>query len=348
MEALKARHALELDILNSGLKAVAPKGFMGKKASPAALASHETTCKVKREELQERHAKETAMFLENPACFDVVTEKAVGKSPAGVEGEDEEEDEEEAGGELDGDTDTVGGGGGLKLSRKDRRQAKKAAVEAAAAAESARSGGDHPNPGGTPKEREFKALTAQLQPLSLKIHPIPADGNCLYRAVADQLHTLAAAAAQAAAPPPVTPDHRALRTRAAEFIRVYWEDFAPFLPYEEGDAYPAAEAAGEVRSAVARYCDRMASSSSWGGHPEIRALANVLGCPIVVYREGSLPLEFNPKGEERALGMGGGSSSGVGGSGGSSSRRQLCITFHAHALAAGEHYNSARVVVAPV
>jgi OTU domain-containing protein 6 len=234
---------------------------------------------------------------------------------------------------LDGE-DTVGGGG-LKLSRKDRRQAKKAAQEAAAAAAESATTGYRPSPeGSTAKEREFKALTAQLQPLSLKIHPIPADGNCLYRAVADQLLTLATAAT--ASPPPSTPDHRTLRTRAADFIRVYWEDFAPFLPYEEGDAYPAAEAAGEVRSAVARYCDRMATSASWGGHPEIRALANVLGCPIVVYREGSPPLEFNPKGEERALGVGGG---------GSTSRRQLCITFHAHALASGEHYNSARVVV---
>ena len=73
----------------------------------------------------------------------------------------------------------------------------------------------------------------------------------------------------------------------------------------------------------------MASTNAWGGHPELRALANVLGCSIVVFRAGAQPLQFDPRGAESSV-------SGLGG------RRQLRISFHAHQLAAGEHYNSVR------
>jgi tripartite-type tricarboxylate transporter receptor subunit TctC len=61
----------------------------------------------------------------------------------------------------------------------------------------------------------------------------------------------------------------------------------------------------------------------------LRALANVLGCSVIVFRAGAKPLQFDPKGEERSV-------SGAGG------RRQLRISFHAHQLSAGEHYNSVR------
>ena len=59
------------------------------------------------------------------------------------------------------------------------------------------------------------------------------DGNCLYRAVEDQL-------APEAAPDSAT-DHEQLRARAADYMRAHEKDFAPFvLPVGMGMGWWAA------------------------------------------------------------------------------------------------------------
>ncbi len=340
-DAMLKRHALETELLSSSLKASIPKGFMGKKPSAQAVATAEAKAAEKRAALVSTHEREVASFLASPpeivAAPLVLPASAVGAreetaaaAAAAAEVVEEEEDEEEAEG-------TACGGGGMKLSRKERRRLKQAQLEAEqakldaqylAARAGSSGGGGGGGSSATAKEVEMQALLGQLSPLGLGITPIAADGNCLYRAVADQLQQQM----QRGAGLPVSAalaEHRALRARAAEFIRTYWEDFAPFLHYEAADGYAEAERTGDLRSAVVRYSERMAASSAWGGHPELRALANVLGCRVIVFRAGAQPLQFDPKGEETAV-------SGKGGA------RQLRITFHAHQLSAGEHYNSVK------
>jgi len=298
---------------------MAPKGFMGKKASPSAVSAYEETCVLKREELVARHAKELETYLASPAPVPSV------QNSLGVEPDDTVVSENVFVGEEMGGGVEIGGesGGGAyhgKLSRKDRRLAKQKHLEAPE-----QNNGDKNSSAESVKERELLLLNDQLQP-GLRVHAIAADGNCLYRAISDQLSLLADGNIRS---PEF--DHRTLRARAAEFIRAYWDEFAPFLPYEPSDMYPESGVASEVKAAVSRYCDRMSSSNSWGGHPEIRALANVLACRIVVFRVGALPLIFTPRGEEET---GDGTTPGR--------HRKLSITYHAHFSASGEHYNSAR------
>lgn len=60
------------------------------------------------------------------------------------------------------------------------------------------------------------------------------------------------------------PDAGALRRRAADYIRLHADDFAPFLPYEPGDGFP--EGADPPRPAVLRavehYCARLAGTAT--------------------------------------------------------------------------------------
>jgi OTU domain-containing protein 6 len=145
--------------------------------------------------------------------------------------------------------------------------------------------------GPSAKEVELARLHAQLAPLGLAVRPVAADGNCLFRAVSDQLSLLqvrTTAAAATATPP----DHAGLRRRAAEHIRLHPADFGPFLPYETGDGYPEGETPppAAVRAAVDAYCARMSRPGVWGGHPELRALATALLTPIVIHEAGAPPV----------------------------------------------------------
>ncbi len=68
-----------------------------------------------------------------------------------------------------------------------------------------------------------------LQKWHLKVVQVKADGNCLFRAVVDQLEG-------------TTGDHMALRQKVVNFIRQHSEDFEPFM--EDGET-------------LASYCRRM-------------------------------------------------------------------------------------------
>jgi hypothetical protein len=177
------------------------------------------------------------------------------------------------------------------------------------------------------------------------------------------------------------PDHATLRRRAAEYVRLHAASFAPFLPYEPGDGYPEGVApdAAAVSRAVERYTARMATSSAWGGHPELRALVCTLGLPATVYQAGAPSYSITPDVESVAGGApaaaasgtpavgGGGARRGrgrgragsddddgdVGGAGGSDRGGRgrdvalmgdpslaLRLSFHRTYYASGEHYNS--------
>jgi OTU domain-containing protein 6 len=333
LDALAKAHKREQGVLESSLKSLRPAARFGKQPSPAALASAEAAAGAQRAALEARHASEVEALMAQLALGDEPPPPppaAALAAAGGDDGDDADEDAESAGEEAGAGAGAGGGGAldGKRKSRAERRRATKEAAAAAAEREAAAAAACAPPPGEAPREIENKTLRAQLTPLGLDIFAVPGDGHCLFRSVSDQLAQLGGGGGGSSA------DFFALRTRAADFIRAYWEEFAPFLPYEAGDGYPSETAAGLgglVRAAVGRYCERMASSSCWGGHPELRALANVLGCPIVVYRAGAPPISFEPRGEETAPARARGA------------RNSLRLAVHAHAYALGEHYNSVRV-----
>jgi len=47
---------------------------------------------------------------------------------------------------------------------------------------------------------------------------------------------------------------------AAEYIQAHGDDFGPFLPYEPDDGFDS-----DPARALAKYCDRLATTSVWGG-----------------------------------------------------------------------------------
>jgi len=197
-----------------------------------------------------------------------------------------------------------------------------------AAARAAEDTSDTPGSGGGASARELEtaAILEQLSPQGLVIKAVAADGNCLFRAVSDQLLLLSSRAGGGGS----VPDHAVLRRRAAEYIRAHGPEFAPFLPYEPADGYPEGEAPDEaaVRAAVARYCLRLAGSVCWGGHPELRALSCTLGLPFLVFQAGAPPYSITPDAEVMAeqgtapAAQAAGSSSAAAGSAPSGSRRR--------------------------
>jgi len=107
---------------------------------------------------------------------------------------------------------------------------------------------------------EAARFRAQLHALgSLVIREVRGDGNCMFRAVADQVTGSEGA-------------HAAMRTACCDFMLAHPDDFAPFLLEEEGhgslDAYVAA----------------MRRNAEWGGNLELQALSRSLGVNVAVHQ----------------------------------------------------------------
>ena len=99
------------------------------------------------------------------------------------------------------------------------------------------------------RETEMNIICTKLQSLSMQIKDIPSDGNCLYRAIADQLQLVS---------PDQQMDWKELRTVAASYIRSHREEYAPFLgdeiEIEKGKGVGKDEDGGE-RGGGARFED---------------------------------------------------------------------------------------------
>ena len=65
-------------------------------------------------------------------------------------------------------------------------------------------------------DEDFKSLVAQLLPLGLALREVPGDGNCLFRALSDQLYGQDA-------------HHAEIRADVVNYMRNHREDFEPFL-----------------------------------------------------------------------------------------------------------------------
>lgn len=121
---------------------------------------------------------------------------------------------------------------------------------------------------GGPRVEEMAAIEAQLQGLQLAVREMPADGSCLFEAVADQL-TLHALPPHAA---------RELRTLAAQWMRNHPEDYCAFLETDSGEPMGPSQ--------FDAYCTTMATSNEWGGQMELVALCHALHVRICIHSAG--------------------------------------------------------------
>ncbi|CAH1962586.1 unnamed protein product [Acanthoscelides obtectus] len=153
-----------------------------------------------------------------------------------------------------------------------------------------------------PRIMETNAIKQALKLLNLKLHNIPADGNCLYLAVNHQLQITGRS----------TQSVNDLRKSTADYLMKNKDEFMPFMCNELDESEIVSEEQFES------YCKDVATTKLWGGQLELRALSNILKCPIkVIQASGPPTLQGETfKGPE------------------------LVLTYHRHLYRLGEHYNS--------
>ena len=192
-----------------------------------------------------------------------------------------------------------------KQKEKERRREEEIAAEKAATL------------GRTPRDLENAQLKQILQPLNLAVRDVPADGHCLYRAVAAQLSEgegpIDGIGADSSSSNPSNTDYVRIRAICAQALQEKQEEFAPFVEYNEGT----------VEGDYAAYVERVRSSSDWGGHLELRALAMALNRPIHVYSTNSTTaMVITGDGDD-----------------GNSDKVPIRLSYHLHYYSLGEHYN---------
>ncbi|KAH6760260.1 SEC-C motif-containing protein / OTU-like cysteine protease family protein [Perilla frutescens var. frutescens] len=106
------------------------------------------------------------------------------------------------------------------------------------------------------RQNDVSELRAQLDVLGLKIIQVTADGNCFFRALADQLEG-------------DEDQHEKYRSMVVGFIKNNREMFEPFVE----DEVPFDE-----------YCQSMGEDGTWAGHMELQAASLVTDSNICIHR----------------------------------------------------------------
>ncbi|XP_022914139.2 deubiquitinase OTUD6B [Onthophagus taurus] len=151
-----------------------------------------------------------------------------------------------------------------------------------------------------PRVIEMQTIKEILTSNNLDIFDIAADGNCLYCAINHQL-------VMTGREPSTT---GRLRKQTADFMREHKDDFIPFM-------YNETEQAVDDKQ-FENYCKKVEKTKLWGGQLELRALSNVLQCPIKVI-QASGPSTIQGENFQGA---------------------PLVLVYHRHLYKLGEHYNS--------
>ncbi|KAH9298420.1 hypothetical protein KI387_030102, partial [Taxus chinensis] len=106
------------------------------------------------------------------------------------------------------------------------------------------------------KPGDTSKFCSQLAKLGLRIVHVTADGNCFFRAMADQLEGN-------------EEEHAKYRQMVAEYIMKHREDYEPFVeddvPFE-------------------KYCESMQEDGTWAGHMELQAASLVTQTNICIHR----------------------------------------------------------------
>ncbi|CAL2041826.1 unnamed protein product [Caenorhabditis brenneri] len=187
-----------------------------------------------------------------------------------------------------------------KKQAKKKEQEEKMKAAAAADKEAARRTD-------TEKAMEKAAIKAMLTEDRLKMIDIPADGDCMYNAIAHQLQE-----------ENIEISARKLRKACAQFMRDHKDEFAPFIADSDVGGGNDNENNWELYIQGVERCAEV--GGVWGGEMELKALSMMYKKVIVVYRETGkyeLGMEYlDPK------------------------DRALRIVYLRKAFHLGEHYNS--------
>jgi OTU domain-containing protein 6 len=105
------------------------------------------------------------------------------------------------------------------------------------------------------REEELSLLDSQLVVLKRKVYEVPADGNCLFSAIAHQLHI------NHIKPRGIAESAKTLRFCAAEYIKSNKERFLPFMHSETGEVLTEEE--------FDEYCYKLSHTNEWGGQLEV-------------------------------------------------------------------------------
>lgn len=280
-ETLFARQSEELKDLRKRLERIRcsiPK----KDRAGRARAVEEAT--ERENELKRRHGEERRELGINES--DAVTD-----SPENLQGSRPQ----------DGETPTTESNeskGSVKESKAARRRRKKAEQEAES---QRRVQEEKARMGRSPKFVESEAIEAQLRPQELRIHPIPADGHCLYSAVAHQMKVTKLDTG-------VNASVEELRHETADYLSSHKEEFIPFIETVDGDEEKFRE-----------YCSALRKEAVWGGQVELKVMAEILDATIEVYAAGMPMVRMGTSDKTDRL---------------------LRLSFHRHYYGLGEHYNS--------
>lgn len=105
-------------------------------------------------------------------------------------------------------------------------------------------------------DQDFASFSNQLEALGLKIKDIPGDGNCLFRALGDQIegeHT----------------SHARHRRETVRYMRDHRSDFEPFM---------------EDNVSFDKHLEQLSKLSTYGGNDSIVAFAHNHGVNIVIHQ----------------------------------------------------------------
>lgn len=187
--------------------------------------------------------------------------------------------------------------GKAKAQEKKDKRAGKAAAKAQALRDSRPQGPDY-----TAIEQE--KLKAVLKAEKLQIFNIEPDGHCLFASVAHQMSLLTGEQWS----------YADIRRTAADYMLEHGDFYVNFIDEDEDEG-------GREHDGIDGYCERVRSSSLWGGHLELDALAKALKRPIHVIQAEGDRLQF---GQETAV----------------EDDRPILLCFQRYAYTLGEHYDS--------
>mmetsp|Transcript_3997 Transcript_3997/g.5561 ORF Transcript_3997/g.5561 Transcript_3997/m.5561 type:complete len:327 (-) Transcript_3997:283-1263(-) len=252
MEEMLARHKKEDRELDMRIRAMikdAKRSAGGKKAKQAA-AEADAKGQQMRYDLRDKHREEIQLLEEweethGPKENDEETNATSKKAEDDMKKEEEEK---------------------VKLSKKEkarRKRERKAQKEL----ERQRQIEEESKDVVSQRDIEMDIIRKKLEPLSLTIKEIPADGHCLYSAIADQINQTNRSQTT----------FKLMRKTAADYMRANPDGFEPFL--EEG-------------TDLQEYCNSVESTAAWGGQLEIQALSQALRLHISIFSAASPTLEM--------------------------------------------------------
>lgn len=152
-----------------------------------------------------------------------------------------------------------------------------------------------------------------MERLGLKVRVMKGDGNCLFRALVDQMHHVDPQSPNTTTM--VVDNHKQCRAQVCQYIQQHADELQPFL---------------DERESLKKYVDRMSKDGVFGGNMELVAFCRLFAVDAMIYQDDGIIYRI---------------------SSGSSSSNRVCLRLaYNHVV---EHYDSVvairkDVVVSPI